>query len=278
MIDAHQHFWRLGRGDYDWPNQTVAPIFRDFEPDELAPLLTNCGITRTVLVQATPTVAETDCLLEIASRTPFVAAVVGWVDLTAPDAVDQIDRLATNPALKGLRPMLQSIQHTDWILHPAANCALRHMARLGLRFDALIQPRHLETIATLARRHPDLSIVIDHIAKPRMGAGIAPDAGWTRGMTTLAALPNVWCKLSGMVTEIGTDWTPADLSDHARQAFDGFGPARVMWGSDWPVVNLASNYVDWYAQARKLVADLSAPEQAQVFGGSAQTFYGLVTP
>lgn len=278
MIDAHQHFWKLGRGDYDWPNQSVAPIFRDFEPDELAPQLTQCGITRTVLVQATPTVAETEFLLDIASQAPFVAGVVGWVDMTAQDAVDQIDRLAINPVLKGLRPMLQSIPHTDWILHPAADRALRHMARLGLRFDALIQPRHLDTIATLARRHPDLSIVIDHIAKPKMQAGIAPVVGWSKGMTALAALPNVWCKLSGLVTEVGTDWTPADLSDHARHVLDSFGPTRLMWGSDWPVVNLASNYVDWYSQARKLVADLSDAEQAQVFGGSAQTFYGLETP
>jgi L-fuconolactonase len=111
-----------------------------------------------------------------------------------------------------------------------------------------------------------------------MGGGIAPDAGWTKGITALAALPNVWCKLSGMVTEIGDHWSPADLTDHARQVLDSFGPARMMWGSDWPVVNLASSYVDWYVEARKLVDDLSAPEQAQIFGGTAQTFYGLVTP
>lgn len=275
MIDAHQHFWQLGRGDYDWPNAGVAPIFRDFGPDDLAPLLAAAGVTQTVLVQATPTVAETEYLLAIAARTAFVAGVVGWVDLTAPDAVATIDRLRADPALKGLRPMLQSIDDTNWILQPAAEAALCHMAAVGLRFDALIQPRHLGVIATLARRHPDLAIVIDHVAKPRMGGGLAPDPGWLAGMSALAALPNVWCKLSGMITEIGPGWQPADLTAHAAHVLTGFGPGRVMWGSDWPVVNLAGDYGGWAAQARALAAGLSSADTAQLFDGAARAFYGL---
>jgi L-fuconolactonase len=275
MIDAHQHFWQLGRGDYAWPTAGEAAIFRDFGPDDLAPLLTRAGVRQTVLVQATPSVAETGYLLALAGRTPFVAGVVGWADLTAPDAVATIEGLRADPALKGLRPMLQSIAETDWILQPAAGTALRHMAKAGLRLDALIQPRHLAAIATLARRHPDLAIVIDHIAKPRMGAGIAPDALWQRGMSALAALPNVWCKLSGMITEIGPDWRPADLTAHAAHVLAGFGPGRVMWGSDWPVVNLAGDYGSWAEQARALTAGLSRTEAAQVFGGTARAFYGL---
>lgn len=271
MIDAHQHFWQLSRGDYDWPNASVAPIFRDFGPDDLAPLLAAAGVTQTVLVQATPTVAETRYLLQLAARTPFVAAVVGWVDLTAPDAVESIDALRTDPLLRGLRPMLQSIDQTDWILQPAAQAALCHMARVGLRFDALIQPRHLPVIAALAQRHPDLPIVVDHLAKPAMGAGKVPDVAWLQGISALAALPNVWCKLSGMITEIGPDWMPADLTRHAAQVLQEFGPDRVMWGSDWPVVNLAGDYAGWVAQARTLVGEGAG----QVFGGTARAFYGL---
>ena len=271
MIDAHQHFWQLARGDYDWPNASVAAIFRDFAPQDLAPLLAEAGVGQTVLVQATPTVAETRYLLDVAARTPFVGAVVGWVDLTAPDAVATIDALRADPLLRGLRPMLQSIEDTDWILQPAAEAALRHMARAGLRFDALIQPRHLPVIDRLARRHPDLPIVIDHIAKPRMGAGQAPDTDWLAGISALAALPNVWCKLSGMITEIGPDWMPADLTRHAALVLQQFGPARVMWGSDWPVVNLAGDYAAWVAQARALVGEAAE----QVFDGTARRFYGL---
>lgn len=275
MIDAHQHFWRLDRGDYDWPNDSVAPIFRDFGPEDLTPLLAAAGVGKTVLVQATPTVDETVYLLGIAARSAFVAGVVGWVDLTAPDAVATIDRLRADPRLKGLRPMLQSIAQTDWILQPAAEAALRHMASAGLRFDALVQPRHLGVIGTLARRYPGLGIVIDHVAKPRMGAGLAPDADWLAGMSALAALPNVWCKLSGMVTEIGPDWRPADLTAHAAHVLDTFGARRVMWGSDWPVLNLAADYAGWVAQARSLAAGLFASQAEQLFDGTARAFYGL---
>ena len=271
MIDAHQHFWQLGRGDYDWPNDSVAPIFRDFGPEDLAPQLAAAGVRQTVLVQATPTVAETRYLLNLAARTQFVAAVVGWVDLAAPDALAVIDGLRRDPMLRGLRPMLQSIDDTDWILQPAADAALRHMAQVGLRFDALIQPRHLPVIATLAQRHPDLPIVVDHVAKPRMGQGQVPDAAWLAGISALAALPNVWCKLSGMITEIGPDWMPADLTAHAAHVLASFGPDRVMWGSDWPVVNLAGDYAGWIAQARAMVGEGAD----QVFAGTARRFYGL---
>lgn len=275
MIDAHQHFWRLDRGDYAWPDASVAPIFRDFGPGDLAPLLSAAGVGQTVLVQATPTVAETEYLLHLAGQTPFVAGVVGWVDLLAPDAVATIDRLRTFPALKGLRPMLQSIDDSDWILQPAADAALRHMAKVGLGYDALVQPRHLDAIARLARRHPDLRIVIDHAAKPRMGQGRAPDPDWRAGMTALAALPNLWCKMSGMMTEIGPGWTRADLADHAAHVLTAFGPGRVMWGSDWPVVNLAGDYATWMAEARALTAELSPDEAARLFDGTARAFYGL---
>lgn len=275
MIDAHHHFWRLSRGDHRWPNESVAPIFRDFGPDDLLPLLERTGVRRTVLVQATDSVAETEFLLAVARRCEPVAGVVGWVDLSAPDAVDTIDRLRADPLLKGLRPMLQDIADTDWILRAEVRPALAHMARVGLRLDALIQPRHLAAILAVAGAHPTLPIVIDHLAKPRMGDGRAPDAEWVRGMEALAARPNVWCKLSGMVTEIGPHWRQSDLEPFASAVLSAFGADRTMWGSDWPVVNLAADYGRWVESARSLAAGLGHRERDRLFEGSAREFYGL---
>lgn len=274
-IDAHQHFWTLARGDYPWPDDSVAPIFRDFGPDDLAPLLAGTGIERTVLVQATDTVAETEFLLDLAARHAFIAGVVGWVDLTAPDAIATIDRLRADPRLKGVRPMLQNINQDDWILQDAAQPALAHLQKVGLRFDALIQPRHLPVIDALAARYPELPVVIDHVAKPGMGGGGAPDAAWKDGMTRLAARPNLWCKLSGMVTEIGPGWQYGDLSPFAAHVLAVFGAGRVMFGSDWPVVNLASDYRTWVETAMRLTAQLSPSEQLALWGGTAADFYGI---
>lgn len=275
MIDAHQHFWQLSRGDYPWPNESVAPIFRDFRPEDLRPHLREAGITRTVLVQATDTVAETEFLLGTASRCDFVAGVVGWVDLAAGDAAATIDRLRIDRKLKGLRPMLQNIEDTHWILRDEPAPALRHMSATGLAFDALIQPRHLPAIDTLAARHPDLRIVVDHLAKPAMGGGSGPDAAWIAGIEALGRRPNVWCKLSGMITEIGPGWSDADLRPFADHVLRAFGPARVMWGSDWPVVELAGDYGGWTAASHRLLAGFDDAARERVFAGSAQEFYRL---
>ncbi|MDP1668404.1 amidohydrolase family protein [Phaeovulum sp.] len=275
MIDAHQHFWLLDRGDYAWPNPDVAPIFRDFAPEDLRPLLAAAAVERTVLVQATDSLAETRFLLDIARRTDFVAGVVGWVDIAAPDARAAIDELRQDAALKGLRPMLQSIAEVGWILRPEVQPTLRHMARTGLRLDALIQPRHQPVILELAQLHPDLPIVIDHIAKPRIGKGRAPDAAWREGMAALAGCANVCVKLSGMVTEAGADWSEADLAPFAAHVLAAFGPARVMWGSDWPVVNLDADYGRWIEAAQALTSGLSQADRAQIFGGTARRFYGI---
>lgn len=285
MIDAHQHFWQLDRGDYAWPNDSVAPIFRDFGPADLAPLLAQAGVRQTVLVQANDTAAETDWLLACAADSDFVAAVVGWTDLAAPDAARAIDRLARQPRLRGLRPMLQNIADTGWILRPEVQPALAHLEASGLCFDALIQPRHLPAILTLARRYPALPIVIDHIAKPRMGATAQPnptrpdpaqpDPDWLAGMQALAGCPNVWCKLSGMVTEIGPGWQQTDLAPFARAVLAAFGAERVIWGSDWPVLNLAADYPAWLATAQALTAHLPPAACAAIFEGNARRFYRL---
>ncbi|QFI68166.1 amidohydrolase family protein [Sinorhizobium alkalisoli] len=276
FIDAHQHYWTLGLGHNDWPGPDLEPIYRDFGPDDLKPHLAAAGVTRTVLVQAAPNVAETEFLLAIAEREETVAAVVGWVDLFAPDAVSEVERLRRHSKFKGIRPMLQSIAETAWILRPEVIATLEALPRLDVRFDALIQPRHLPVIAALADRLPELAIVVDHGAKPFIAEGrIEP---WRADMASLALRPNVNVKLSGLVTEAGGAWSRERLSPYASHLLDVFGADRVMFGSDWPVVLLEAGYAEWFAAARALTAARTESERQAVFAGTAARFYGITTP
>ena len=275
MIDAHHHLWRLARGDCGWLTPDLAPIYRDFEPEDLTPLLIAAGVTGTVLVQAAPTEAETDHLLRIASAWPMARAVVGWTDFTAPGAPIQIESLAARPGLAGLRPMIQDEPDPEWMLQPSVSRALEAMATCGLRLDALVRPNHLSALVQLIDQHPDLAVVIDHAAKP----DIAADgfAAWASGITKLSLRPQVYCKLSGLLTEAGARSADADLAPYVDHLLDSFGPSRLMWGSDWPVLLLAGDYASWLAQSRRLLAALSADEQSLIFQGAATAFYGLET-
>ncbi|WP_332878688.1 amidohydrolase family protein [Massilia sp. S19_KUP03_FR1] len=272
-IDAHQHFWRLAARAGSWPPPALAPIYRDFLPPELAPLLAANGIDATVLVQSLPTRADTDFLLQLARETPFVAGVVGWVDLKAPDAARQIDALAQDPRLKGLRPMLQDIEDETWIDDPVLDPAIDAMVRNRLVFDALVLPQHLPALLAFARRHPALTIVIDHAAKPAIASAAVDD--WAAGLAALAALPQVCCKLSGLVTEARPDWCEADLEPYARVVLAAFGPERVIWGSDWPVLNLALDYAGWIDTSAALLDALSPAARDQVLGLNAMRIYRL---
>jgi L-fuconolactonase len=272
-IDAHQHFWRLDRGDYGWLTPDMAPIYRDFGPGDLEPALRRAGIDRTVLVQAAPTVAETRHLLEVARRTPFVAGVVGWVPFDAPDGPDLAARLAGDPRLRGLRPMIHDLPDPAWMLGSAVGATLRALPPLGLAFDALVRPLHLPPLRRLLDRHPDLTVVIDHGAKPAIAAG-----GWQPWAGDLVALaresPAV-VKLSGLVTEAAPDWSVAGLRRYADHLLEHFGPARVLFGSDWPVVLRRASYAEWVAAAEALLAGLDAAGRAAVLGGNAVRVYRL---
>lgn len=272
-VDAHQHFWRLARGDYAWLTPELDVLYRDHEPEELAPLLAERDIAQTVLVQAAPTDAETDFLLELAARHDFVGAVVGWVDMAAGDAPDRLDVLAENPWFRGVRPMIQDIAEDDWMLRSELTPAFEALTRLGLRFDALVQPRHLDNLLRLVERHPALPVVIDHGAKPDIAAR-AFDA-WYDRMRALAGRTQLCCKLSGLVTEAGSDWRVADLALYVDALFDLFGPERLMWGSDWPVVNLAGGYARWWDATQTLLSRVSDAQRADVLGATAAKFYGL---
>ena len=271
-IDAHQHFWKVARGDYGWL-AAYPTIARDFLPADLAPLLAKAGIDKTILVQAAPAVSETEFLLQIAEATPFVAGVVGWVALDAPDAPIQIARLAANAKLVGLRPMLQDLPDDAWSLRQDLTPALDAMKRADLCFDALVKPRHLPVLIEFLARHDLLAVVIDHGAKPDIATnGIEP---WARCMREIGRNSRALCKLSGLATEAGPDWSAQILEPYVDVLLESFGPQRLMWGSDWPVLNLAGDYAGWLDLAETLTKQLTSIEGDAIFGGTAASFYGL---
>jgi L-fuconolactonase len=270
-IDAHQHYWSLDRQDYGWLTPAMSRIYRDFGPTDLMPLLKAHAIDRTILVQAAPTEAETDYLLALARSEPTVAGVIGWTDLADAAAPQRIAGMARDPLLVGLRPMLQNIAETDWILRADVGVSLRAMAMQGLVFDALVTPRHLASLRTLAMRHADLSIVVDHGAKPEIGDGLAQP--WADDIAAFAKCPNVRVKLSGLMTELRPRHSPDALMVHARHLLQCFGPERVMFGSDWPVLNLAGDYGAWLAFVTEVISGLSRAEQDAIMGGNTQQTY-----
>lgn len=276
-VDAHQHFWTLARPDYSWLTPALGPIYRDFQPAELQPLLAQQQVSRTVLVQAAATVAETDYMLTLAAQHSFVQGVVGWVDMTSASAPAELERLAHNPVFKGVRPMLQDLPNADWIASAAIDAAVQQMLALGLSFDALVKTEHLPHLLRFARRYPALPIVIDHCAKPVVsrGPGHAEFANWRDGMRALANLPQVCCKLSGLVTEVGAGWQPGMLSPYVDTVLELFGPQRLMWGSDWPVLNLAADYPAWVHATESLLHRLDPTAAQAVWCSTAERFYRL---
>ncbi|PZR33290.1 amidohydrolase [Caulobacter segnis] len=272
LIDAHQHFWRIGQNDCVWPTPDLAAIHRDFGPEDLR-AAAGPDLVGAVTVQSQPSDADTDWLLQLAQDEPLVLGVVGWVDLLSPRAPERIAALAAHPKFKGVRPMLQNLPDDAWIARPDLAPAIDVLVAHDLSLDALVFTRHLPHLLSLATRRPDLRIVIDHGAKPPIAQDAFDD--WAEAMSRLAALPQVHCKLSGLLTEARPDQAPEAIAPYAEKLIALFGPDRLMWGSDWPVVNLAANYADWRDQARGF-ADLQAPAVAQaVFADVARRFYRL---
>ena len=275
VVDAHQHFWRIDRGDYAWMGPHVAPLLRDFMPADLAPLMGRSGVGRTVLVQAAETDAETDFLLDLADATPFVAGVVGWADLDDPGFARRLAALRGRPKLVGLRPMLQDMADDAFILRPRVLESLARIAESGLAFDVLGFTRHLGHAVEALRRVPGLRAVIDHGAKPEIAARRLDP--WRERVAALAALPEVHCKLSGLVTEADlAAWRLDDLRPYVDHLVACFGPGRLMWGSDWPVCTLAASYGEVANAARALLAAHLGPAGTDlVFGANAARFYRL---
>jgi L-fuconolactonase len=269
LIDAHCHVWRIGENGHEWPTPDLAAIHRNFALNDLAEAAGTNELTGVVLVQSQPSERDTEWLLALAAEEPLALGVVGWTDVAAPSAPARIAALAENPLFKGLRPMLQDLAD-DWILDPAVEPALAAMIAADLSFDALVKPHHLPAILDLVRRWPDLRVVIDHGAKPEIAAGRLDP--WRERMEALAASPGVHCKLSGLLTEAGDTPTAEAVAPYAEHLIKVFGPDRLMWGSDWPVLNLAGDHPSW----RAMCAAWIPPEQrTSLFSETARRFYRL---
>lgn len=279
-VDSHCHLWRRDRGDYHWldpSNADLEPLLRDFEPEDLQSRLNDTEIQSAVLVQAAATVEETRFLLKLASETPQIAGVVGWVDLADPGSTAYLDEFARDPAFKGVRPMLQDLDQVDWIATTPDAGVIGRLIDLGLRFDALVLAPHLPYLLTFAKTYPDLPIVVDHAAKPAL-AERAALAKWRAGLQAMATQTNAVCKVSGLLTEMPlTELDQAEeiLAPIISDLVDWFGPERLMWGSDWPVLELAGTYAGWNAMTQALLTGFSASDRNRILGGTAREFYGL---
>jgi L-fuconolactonase len=276
IVDAHQHFWRPDRGDYGWLRPADGILYRDYLPQDLAPLIGAHRVQATVLVQAAPTEAETRYLLDLAAQTDFVAGVVGWVDMEAPGAPGRIADLVAygRGKLKGLRPMVQDIADLRWLLKPVLDPAFEAMIDHGLVFDALVSPRHLQPLQARLLRHPKLRAVLDHAGKPDIAGKVFPS--WAEDVAKLAReLPLLHCKLSGLLTQAGESAGVDELEPYVAHLFEHFGPKRLMWGSDWPVLNLRSEYRHWLELAQTLVRRHAPGHEQEVFGATAIGFYAL---
>ena len=272
-IDSHQHYWRPERGDYPWMPGAPQGLRRRFGPQDLAPLLAACGVGATVLVQAAPTVAETDYLLGIADATATVAGVVGWIDFDDAAERSTLERLAAHPALKGVRPMVQDLPDDAWLQRDGIDWAFAAIQELGLSFDALGYARHARQFLRRIEKHPDLRVVIDHCMKPAIARGDFD--GWARDMRDLARGTTAMCKLSGLATEAAPGAGLDVLQPYMEHVLEVFGPSRLMWGSDWPVASTAISYADWFRACEALLAGCDEVERARVFGGNASAFYQL---
>ena len=266
MIDSHVHLWRLGQNGCAWPTPDLKAIYRDFTLDDLRRVVQPVGVNQVVLVQSQEDDSDTAWLLSVA-RDPLIAGVVGWTDFQKPDAPAQIGRLASNPSLRGLRPMVQD-RESGWYDDAVLDPAFAAMTALQLVLDALVRPRHLPSLLRLALRHPDLSIVIDHAAKP------VPDDldRWSEQIDLLARLPNVACKLSGLLTELPPGAPPRAAAPVFDHLWNIFGAERLIWGSDWPVLRLAGDYASWLEQCRQLVPSI---HHQAVFDTNARRIYGI---
>jgi L-fucono-1,5-lactonase len=272
-IDSHQHFWKASRGDYPWMTPEVGKLCRDYLPEDLKPSLAQHRIDKTILVQAAPTVAETDFLLNLAQPHSFVAGVVGWLDMNSDGFARQLEQYLQKPKFIGLRPMLQDLPDDDYIVRPRVVGSLKLLAERDFPFEFLTFTRHLPYVLQVLEKVPGLRALVDHISKPEIK--LQKMQPWKSLIQDVAQHPNVCCKLSGMITEADhAIWTPDHLRPYIEHVVECFGFERVMFGSDWPVCLLAGTYDQVIeALSTALKPKLDAASEAAVFGLNAARFY-----
>jgi L-fuconolactonase len=273
IVDAHHHFWDPTRREYPWMGDELAAIRRPYGPAELQPLLSQQKIDATVLVQTVSSIEETRDFLETAARTEFVAGVVGWIDLTdasTANVIASLRRAEGGDRLVGIRHQVHDEADANWLLRDDVQRGISVVGETGLVYDLLVRTRELPAALETVRRHPEMQFVVDHAAKPRISGG-SWDGAWEKALAPLAEAPNVACKISGLVTEADwKSWTREQLQPYVERVLEWFGPARCMFGSDWPVCLLAADYAAVVATMRSIIGD-----DAAVFGATATRVYGL---
>ncbi|HEY4145465.1 amidohydrolase family protein [Pinirhizobacter sp.] len=275
IVDAHQHYWKPSRGDYGWLAGAPASLRQDFLPQDIAAIRDEAGVEACVLVQAAPSEDETRFLFELARQDASVAGVVGWVDFEAPDVDSRIAALAIDGRnlLVGLRPMAQDIEDPDWLDSACIDAAFTSLHARELAFDALVGPSQWPALQRRLDREPRLRVAVDHGAKPDLADGSF--SRWATCIERLARYPNVHCKFSGLLTQLTPDQDPSTITPYVEHLFSSFGPARLMWGSDWPVATLRCDYATWLRLALRYVRALTPDHEAALMGGNAARFYRL---
>jgi L-fuconolactonase len=272
-IDSHQHFWQYNPKDYVWMSEEHKVIRRDFLPEDLKPLLDAGSIDGTIAVQARQMLAETDFLLELANQNPLIKGVVGWIPFCEPGVEDQLDRYADNQHIVGFRHVVHDEPDDHFILRSDFNAGIKTLSRYNLCYDILIFEKHLPQTIEFVDKHPHLAMVVDHIAKPKIRK-YEFDHDWAMNMRKLAERDHVFCKLSGMVTEVRDElWDIALLKPYFDVVLEAFGTDRLMFGSDWPVCLLKSEYLSWLDAVTQLINPLSVSEKEAIMGGTAAAFY-----
>ena len=276
IIDAHQHFWDPSRGDYSWMPQDNKILNRKYDLEDLAKDSRSIDLYKTVLVQAAATNAETEYMLNIAENSDLVSGVVGWVNFEDPNQLKQLKTFAKNPKFVGVRPMIQDITDENWVLNKDFDIFFKTIIDLDLSFDALGFPIHLDNFYIIASKYPSLRFVIDHLTKPKICNNDQKEFDhWKNGMSKFYNLDNVYCKFSGMVTEACKNWTEDDLKLYTNEIFQIFTDKKILWGSDWPVCNLRTDYIGWFNTAQNLTNNLSLDQKQNIFYENAIKFYKL---
>lgn len=270
-IDAHHHFWKYTQEEYDWIDDAMRLIRRDYLPEDLEQAIRSCEIDSVVSVQARQTLEETRWLLELSSAHSFIGGVVGWVPLVARDVVDTVASLIERGRLKAVRHVLQG-EADGYMLRADFNRGIDALSAFGLVYDIVISERQLPQTIEFVDRHPGQIFVLDHIGKPRIRDRVM--SPWRDNTRRLAERPNVYCKLSGLVTEADySAWNKSDLTPYLETVLDAFGPKRLMFGSDWPVCLVATTYCEWFKLVAEQIAVLSGAEQEAILGDTARRVY-----
>ena len=273
-IDAHHHFWRFNSDEYDWIDESMACLRRDFLPGDLKPELDRAGFDAAIAVQTRQTLEETKWLLELAEASPFIAGVIGWVDLRSPNLRAQLQEFARNPKLLGVRHIVQSEPDDRFLLQPEFLRGISALEEFDLTYDILIYPRHLPVATEFVQHFPRQRFVLDHLAKPLIKSGSLEP--WSSGIRDLAQFPNVFCKLSGLVTEADwKSWKPEHIAPYLDVALECFGPGRLMIGSDWPVCTVAGSYYQVMNIVMEYFSSYPGQVRNAILGGTAEKFWKL---